>query len=613
MQIRKSILIAIIITACLAPYFNTLFAHFVWDDNIFIVHNPYLKSFNFLPKFFVHDFWSIGIQRIPSGYYRPLLAASFMLDYVLWHAKPFGYHLNNIFLHILASIFIFLLLEILLETRFIPFVASLIFSTHPIHTESVSFISGRVDVLTLIFFLLSLIFFLKYALSKKPFIYYLFSLVCFSLSLLAKEMAITLPFIVLCIDYLFLSKLKGKDVIKNFSRFHLGFFAILIIYLLTRLYLIDWSFMLANTRYSSNFFPGISRYWRVFTVIKILGLYIRLLFFPYSLKADYFFPAANSLFDPAVLVGIVILILLAFIFNKNIKNYPILSFSIAWFFITVLPISNIIPIGNIFTERYMYIPSVGFCIAIGFLFSWLLKKNIELHYLNWEKSVFCVFFLLIIALGRVTFERNKVWNNEFTLWYETAKAVPNSPRAHCNLASAYYTINFLKEGIAEIKKAVQLYPYYYEAFDTLGHLYLKKGLTDEAIKAYKIAIGISPNRETAYNSLAVAYAKLGRYKEAIGVDITALKYNPYFDEARYNLALSYTKVGLFNEAIKTYEEYFKSNPDNCEAHVELGHLYHKKGDNNLARFHWVAALKISKDYKPAIDALSSLKAQHFNQ
>jgi protein O-mannosyl-transferase len=617
MQVHKGILIAIIAIACLAPYYNTLFAGFVWDDNIFIVHNPYLKSFRFLPEFFTHDFWSIGIQRLASGYYRPLLAVSFMLDYSLWQAGSFGYHLSNLAFHIITSILFFLFLKILLKDTLISLFASLIFSAHPIHTESVSFISGRVDILPFIFMLLSLVFFLKYYANKRFYIYphyqcigvgvYLISLVSFFLSLLVKEMAITLPLIVLCIDYFFLSRLSFKGVIKNFVRIHLGFFIVLGLYLAMRFYIIDRAFMFSNTRHALNFFAGNSPYWRLFTVIKILGQYTRLLILPYNLKAYYYFAAANSLFEPAVFTSAIALISLVFIAVKNIRKYPVLAFSITWFFITALPVSNIIPIGNIFAERYMYIPSAGFSLAIGFLFSWLLKKNITLHLLNWKAALYAIFLLLIIALGRVTFERNKVWNNEFTFWYETARAEPSSPVAHCNLASAYYAMNSLKEAITEVKVAVGLYPNYYEAFDLLGDIYLKKGLADEAIKAYKIAIDISPDRETAYNSLACAYAKSGRHEEAIEAGLMALNNNPRFDDARYNLALSYTNAGLIYEAIQAYEEYLKISPDNYAALVELGNLYYRKGDKSRARFYWQAALKISQDYKPAQDALKLLK------
>jgi len=605
MQVRKSILIIIIIAICLSSYFNTLFAHFVWDDNIFIIGNPYMHSFKFLPQFFLQEFWKVGIETTNIGYYRPLLAVSCMLDYTIWRDKPFGYHLTNLIFHILVSILVFLFVQMLSKNRLISFSSALLFSVHPIHTESVSFISGRVDVLPLAFLLLSLILFLKYV-SNNKLILYLLSLFCFFISLLFKEMAVTLPLIVLVMDYLFVSKRKIKDVMKNFPRFHLGFFAVFGLYFLIRIYTIDWSSVIANMRYCSNFLPGKSHYWRLFTAIKILTFYVRLLFFPYALKTDYFFSPANSLSELVVFLGAILLLLLVVIAIKNVKHSPILSFSILWFFITVLPVSNIFPMGNIFAERYMYIPSVGFSIAMGFLFSWLLKQDIRTEHLNWKQSMTLLFFLLIVALGRVTFERNKVWNNEFSLWYETVKAVPNGPRARLNLASAYYNLNFLDKAIEQAQIALKLYPNYYEAFDTLGHIYYKKGLVDEAIKMYKIAIGIYPDRANAYRALAVVYGSKGQYKEAIEAGLTALKHNPYLDGSRYNLALNYSNAGLIDEAIKTYEEYLKNHSDCPEVHVDIGQLYYKKGDYQKAKEHWLRALKIDKSYKPAKDALELL-------
>ncbi|MDD5166474.1 MAG: tetratricopeptide repeat protein [Candidatus Omnitrophica bacterium] len=542
MQVRKSILIFFIIAVNLAVYFNTLFAHFVWDDNILIVLNPYMQSFQHLPKFFTQDIWKVGIQTLTSGYYRPLQAASFILDYTLWQNNAFGYHLTNLIFQTLASILIFIFTGMLTKEKLIPFFAALIFSVHPVHTESVSFISGRVDLLTLTFILLSLILFLSYARGKK-FIYYLLSLACFFISLLIKEMAVILPLLVIFLDYLFISQRKLKELIKNFPKFYLGFFIVLGLYLILRFYFIGWDFLLENKRYVSNFIGGTHPYWRVFTVIKIIVFYIRLLFFPYGLKADYFFPAANSLFEPAVLLGIIVLSFLVFIAFKNIRKNPLITFSIFWFFITVLPVSNIIPQGNVFAERYMYIPSVGFSMAIGICFFGLSKARIDTHYLNWQKSVYLVFLLLVIALGRVTFERNKVWQNEFTLWYETAKASPESPRAHLNLASAYYAINFLDNAKKEIKAALEIYPVYYEAIEMLGHIYLKENRLNDAIKMFKAAIRIYPDRATAYNGLGVAYARNNQYKEAIQVTLIALKNNPYFDEARHNLDAYYEKSG----------------------------------------------------------------------
>ena len=283
------------------------------------------------------------------------------------------------------------------------------------------------------------------------------------------------------------------------------------------------------------------------------------------------------------------------------------SFSIAWFFITVLPVSNLIPSGNIFAERFMYIPSVGFAIAIGFLFSRLRKMNPRLIFLNWRYSVGLIFFLIIIWFGRVTFERNKVWKNDFTLWYETIKATPNSARAHLNLANVYYQANLLDKAIEENSVALKLHPQSYYVFNNVGNDYLKKGLIDEAMKAYKVAISISPEKALAYSNLATAYGKKGMYRESIEASLTALKNNPYQDDARYNLALSYANAGFTDKAIEAYEEYLKVQPDFSGVQVDLGYLYYKKGDLEKAKQHWLKALRLSPNLPEAKDALKLLK------
>jgi tetratricopeptide (TPR) repeat protein len=620
MQIHKSFLIFLIIVACALSYWNSLSGQFVWDDNTLIVDNVYMQSFRFLPEFFTHDIWSVGMKKIVSGYYRPLLAASFMLDYSLWQKNPFGYHLGNILLHILASILVFLLTEKLAAKTRLAFFAALLFATHPLHTETVSFISGRVDSLPLIFFLLSLLLFLRYASVKKlplcpvrkdisngtklPNGVYLLSLFCFFMSLLGKEVAIVLPLVVACIDYFFISKFKLASVVKNFSRFYLGFIITTGVYLALRSYFVGWSFLELNARYVSNFLPETPSYWRFFTVLKIYFLYIRLLFFPYGLKADYYLTTPNSFWQPSVLLGAFLVLLFAGIAVKIRRRQPLLSFSIAWFFITSLPASNIFPIGNIFAERYMYIPSVGFCMAIGFFFSWLLEQKMYTRYLNWKVSVYIIFFLLIAALGSVAFARNKVWNNEFSLWYETARATPSSLRAHINLANVYYKLNLVDKAKEEIKKVFKLAPNHHEGLALLGQIYAHSGSLDRAIKLYTMAIKERPDKLQVYNNLGIAYARQGHYKEAIEALLVALKHNPYFFGARYNLALTYANAGLIDEAVRVYEEYLAVVSKDAAAHFEVGNLYYKKNNCTKAKLHWRAALKASRDYAPALYALS---------
>ncbi len=608
MQIRKSILISVIIVVCLGSYFNALFGDFVYDDNIFITPNPYIRSFKYLPKFFVQDFSHVGTTWLPVSYYRPLFAASYMLDYTFWKYNPFGYHLTNIIFHILASILVFLFLELLFKNKVISFFSSLLFSVHPIHAGAVSFISGRVDVIPLVFFLLSIVLFLKYTLNKNN-VFYLLSLFSFLIALFFKESVVILPIVIICIDYFFISKFDIKNLFTNLLRIHLSFFIVLGIYLVVR-FSVGGIILLPETPNEGvNFFIGTHNFWRIFTVIKILAIYMGLLFLPYSLRTEYFFPPANSLFEPVVLIGLGALSLLVFIFIKNLKKNPILSFSILWFFITVLPVGNIFPQGNIFAERYMYIPSVGFCMAIGFVCHWLLNKNIKTSRINWKKPLYVLFFLLIVAFGRLTYERNKIWHDDLTLWADTVKASPQSAVAHCNLAIEYSKLNLLDDAQREAKMAVQLDPLFSqaEAVYVYGNILLRKGLIEEAINTLKAITEIFPGNAGAYVSLAIAYGMKGQYKESIGANLAALKNNPYLDIAHYNLALNYSQIGLIDEAINAYEEYLNINPNYFGVYVDVGYLYYKKGDYQKARERWLTALKLSQDYQPVKDALKLLE------
>jgi tetratricopeptide (TPR) repeat protein len=235
--------------------------------------------------------------------------------------------------------------------------------------------------------------------------------------------------------------------------------------------------------------------------------------------------------------------------------------------------------------------------------------KINTGYLKWKASIYFIFFILVIVLARITFERNKIWNNEFSLWYETVKAVPASATTHFNLANEYSRMNLLDKAIEEYNITLKLDSLSaYEVLNNLGNVYVKKGLIEEAIKIYKEAISISPNRATVYHSLAVAYGKKRQYNEAIEAGLKALRYNPFLDDARYNLALSYTYAGFIDEAITEFGRYLVVNPYNPVIYVNIGYLYYKKGNHQKAKEYWTNALRVSKDYQPAKGALGLLRS-----
>jgi len=608
MQIRKGILIFVIVGACVCSYCNAFFASFVWDDNIFIIPNPYMHSFRYLPQFFTKNFWKIGLISVESQYYRPLLAASFMLDFSLWKMNPFGFHLSNIIFHVLAGVLLFLFLDAVLGRRDIAFFSALIFGVHPAHAEVVSFVSGRVDSVPLVFFLFSLLLFFSYAKRNRRLRYYIGALLSFFLALLSKEMAVTLPLIVMIVDFLFISNGETRKVFKNFFRWHLAFFIVLGVYFCLRYFIVGVSITADEVvSVPRNFSYGIAPLWRLFTFIKIIAIYLRILFVPFDLRVEYLFKAANSLFEPVVFFGSIGLVALIFIAWKNARRAPALSFAILWFFVTILPVGNIVPQGNLFAERYVYTPSVGYCLAMGLLFAWLLKQKVRTEAFEWKKLMYVLFILWVVAFGKLAYARSAVWENDFTLWLDAVKKSPSSPVTHVNLAHAYFRIDELEKALEETEKAVRLAPFHAQPFIMLAHIYRKQGEFDKAIGAYQSALERNPEAGEVYNGLAVIYGKKGDYEKAITMGLRALEINPYLAEARHNLAVSYTQAGLIDEAIRAYEAFLIVAPARPDVHLAAGNLYDKKGDITNARKHWQAAVELQHDYVPALEALKSLQ------
>ena len=595
MQVRKSFLIGIIIVACFLAYFNTLSAGFVWDDNILIVNNPFIKSFKFLPEYFTHDIWKISGQAVNRGYYRPLLAASFMLDYSFWKDSAFGYHLTNLILHILAGLSVFVFLEMLIKDTLAAFISAMLFILHPIHSESVSFICGRVDILALLCFMLGLVFFIRSARSPKKGFFVIPGLFFF-LGLLFKETTIVLPLIVLVTDYLYLSQGNIKEIARYLFKRYAGFLVAFLLYMVFRLLFTKFSFLALNKQYYMNYSFGSGNLWWLFTPFLIIAKYVRLLFFPINLKADYFFQPASGFFDPAALCGAVLAGLSLYIFIRHRKKNKIIALSVAWFFIAILPVLNLIPSGNIFAERYLYLPSLGFCMAIGVLFSRILQVTLIRKASNARILTGIILFLLFFTYGSLTFERSKFWQNDHTLWLNTAEASPLSSRAHLNLANVYLSENSLDKAWDEAKFTLKLSPGNKNALVTLGLVLFKKGKPEDAINKFEEAIRAdSEDCGIIYGNIAMVFNSVGKYQEAVVAGEKAIKENPYLDKARLNLAFSYVSIGNISQAIRELEDYILINPRDAAAVSILGKLYYKSGDLKKASAYKTAVRKIIRN------------------
>ena len=276
---NKSIVIILIVFTFLA-YANSLFNSFVWDDYLVIVENNFIKSWKNFPLIFTRSYLTsaskidyLGLNRLDAGEisYRPLVTASYFMDYSIWKLNPLGYHFTNIILHIFNVLLFYLFLSLLIKDRKSSLLASLFFALHPVNIEAVNCIAFREDLLAFLFFILSLILFVRFSSceSRKKIYFYVASLISYSLALFSKEMAITLPLVLILYDYYFVYKNDIKKIIADFKARYLAYIAVSLVYLWVLF------FGMANKLREFPQYPGGSFYVNILTMSKVIAIYIK--------------------------------------------------------------------------------------------------------------------------------------------------------------------------------------------------------------------------------------------------------------------------------------------------------------------------------------------------
>jgi tetratricopeptide (TPR) repeat protein len=511
----KFISVILIVIAGFAVYANSLNGKFIWDDDSLIKDNVYIKDWSHIRNIFTEDIRAgAGVE---GGAYRPLQMVTYIIDYSLWGLNVKGYHLSNILFHILAALGIYWLITILYEDAFLSLMTSLFFVTHPIHTEAVSYIAGRSDSLALFFMLIAVIFYIK-NLRLNSIAMYLAMGSSFILALLSKESSLILPAILVLYHYTFKKKLKIKDFM-----FMLG---------------IVFSYILLRVMAFKSFTPDplsdpTTLLQRLIGFFVAISNYIRLLLLPFGLHMEYGCPLFSPL-NPRVVAGAAMFFsLLLYTFIKR-RDDRLFFFSVSWFFITLLPVSNLYPVNAYMAEHWLYVPSIGFFLILAAGLNRLYKAKIL-------KNLAVVSIIgLLTFYSYLTIQQNKYWKDPITFHKRTIKYAPDSVRAHVNLANEYSAIGRNEEAIALYKKAIEIDPSFADAYTNLGIAYDLIGKKTEAIAMLKKAIEVDPRYGRAYNNIAVFYYYQKDYKLAI----------QYCDKA-YQLGFVNT---AFLDALKPYRK-----------------------------------------------------------
>jgi len=513
------VLIAVLVFA------NSLSNKFVYDDKHFIVENPAIRSLKNIPAFFtdLNSFSTKGDFYI----YRPLSAIAYAMEYRLFKLNPVIFHVLSVAWHVAVCVMLYFTLSLVLKDKSASLLSALLFAVHPAQAESVSWVSQRSNLISLFFFLLALYLWIKE--SRAP------SVACYALALLGKEMAITLPVILILYDVYFPRK-DGSDRVGVKRTSYLPFFGAAILYLILR------TVVLGRLGGQERFIGG-SVYAALLTMAKSALFYARLLLLPVGLCADHGFVPAGSVFEPAVALSLsavsLALFSAVFLFGKNKAAF----FFILWFFVTLLPVSNLVPLQEIVVaERFLYFAAIGFCVLFSLALLSLPEK---------PARVFAA--IVLIFYSCLTVKRNGEWKDEFSFCKATIRENAASQRAYTSLGVAYVERGDYEKGIECYREAIRINPGYAVAYCDLGVAFCKLAKPEEGIPFLKKAVALSPSYAIAYRNLGVAYTDAGYPEKGIECLEKALVLSPQDALAHYNLALVYSETGDGESALKHYD------------------------------------------------------------
>ena len=622
-----SVAFAIIVLTAFGLYGNALTHSFIFDDIPNIVDNPYIRNLKNIPLLFQ------GIQSY-TGVYRALPTITFAVNYHFHQLDVLGYRLFNLILHILSGILVYLISRHLFRLRsgeeenvpgdtqdsknpgvdVFPLLTALIFITHPIQVNTVTYIVQRNEGMASFFFLLTFFLFIKGALQhgRKKVLYWCGAGCSLLGSVLSKETGLMLPILLILFDLIFICQ-RREEAIKRL-RIYLPLFLSFILY---GLFFLKGGLLKLLIKGA----PG----WRwspwehLLTQANVLIHYFKLIFLPLPgwLNIDHDFRISKTLLETPAWFSVWIHIALLLIAMALSKKGKLISFSIFWFYLILVPTSSFIPIWDVMVEYRLYLP----LFAYGLLLTLGLKGLSQLLSRNGSKTfgrnlVGGLAILVLCFYSWVTLERNKVFEDDLSLWTDASKKSPDKDRPRINLITAYNRHGLydraIEESLSLLRKDPNNHDFYnklgvshafkreygraIEAFEksiringqnpiayyNLGLIYLELKKWDQAVETFNMALQALPSYAKAYNNLANALAMKGLLDEAIEKEKEAIRLDPAAAEFRYNLARFYEEKNRVGEAVRAYEETLALAPGFFNGIFSLGMLYSRMGDYSRA-------------------------------
>ena len=604
---RERILLIIVLAVTALAFFNSLNGEFVYDDQFQILKNPSLNSLANIPKMFVQSVWQFMNASSPDAvglYYRPLFNTVLIINHQLFGANVIGWHMISLLLHLAAT---FLVYKVVLQwemSQEIALAAALLFGLHPVHSESVAWISGIPDPLAAVFLLTSLFFYEKYHRGKlwqagQPLLLVL-CLVSAGLAFFSKEVAIGFPLFLALRE--FFDRQEDESLVNKISlsvKRAAPFFALVVFYMAARFFVLGF---LSKAEPKA---VGITTTEVFLTIPAVLLQYARMLFYPYPLAIIYDQDYIQDVSDPRFLSSLIAVASLLALAIWLTHTSPVGRRALVWMLLFLLPVLNLKafnPQESLIHDRYLYIPSVGFSILIAQAIYWL-SQLFKAQQQNVFQAAVTLISLLFFGL---TFTQNFTWKDDLTMANHALQYAPNRPFLHNFIGVYNFNKNKPEEAVKYYLTAIENDLQYYDALSNLGDLNRMQGKPFEAEQNYLKAIAAgAPYAETFYN-LAVVYTSQNRFAEAEEQLLRAVEINPTHSAARYNLGWVYDQQGKTALAEPAYAKALEINPAYPEPRINLAISQTKRGAFNEALNHLLTAQAHAPDHPVMLYALGDV-------
>jgi tetratricopeptide (TPR) repeat protein len=672
-------LLALLILVASLPYLNSLWNGFVQDDNHQILNNPYVRSFSHLREIFATNVWSYVGAQGATNYYRPLMTLGYLLCYQILGPLAYGFHLANVVLNAGVVCLVFLVTERGFHNRTLGVLTAIIFALHPIHSESVDWVAAVTDLQLTLFYLLAFCLFLCLVPSSgrsagaSPTVaresrsrigegracpeqgegmparqpsgrppatmitglqagaVQLGMVLSFSLALLAKEPAATLPFLATFYEHFLRDDRAQTTWGQKLSRY-LGLWVVDIACLLFRIRILGGLARVLQL-------PQISRREAFYSSFALVAQYAWKLLWPVSLCGFYSFHKSLALSDPRAIAGLLVLGLSLGAFAHSWARQRLICFGLLWVFLNLAPVLNARWLGaNVFTERYLYLPSLGFC-WIAAWGGWRLWTRLAERPAARKLYAAGLAMLAILCVIRIV-TRNRIWRDDPTFYRSTLAAQPDAIALRINLGAVYWNLGSPDLAEAEWREALRRAPNHWLILNNLGLVAARKKRYDEAIDDFQRSIRLRPNYADAHMNLGRTYAETGDDKKAEAQLRTAVDLAPLYVPARNELAKFYFDAGRFTEAEPQYRSSVSSGGTvqawnslgeiysrwnrrqdaehayrqalaldafDSRPHFGLGAIFEAEGRNNEALREYEAGLQTDPRNPAALEALARLK------